>query len=93
MLSEIGQTEKDKYCVISLNMQNLKKYNKLVNKTKRSRLTDTENKLAVTSGEREAGRYNMKLYENCGIMGLYEILYESFENQKAVQNLKNLLFS
>ena len=33
------------------------KYNKLVNK-KRSRLTDTESKLVVTSGEREAGRVN-----------------------------------
>ena len=32
-----------------------KKYNKLVNITKRSRLTDIENKLVVTSGERERG--------------------------------------
>ena len=30
-----------------------KKYNKLVNITKKSRLTDIENKLMVTSGERE----------------------------------------
>ena len=43
MLSEISQTEKDKYCIISL-------YNKLVNITKRSRLTCIENKLVVTSG-------------------------------------------
>ena len=34
ILSEISQTEKDKYCVIS-HMWNLKKYNKLVNKTKK----------------------------------------------------------
>ena len=35
-----------------------KKYNKQVNitTTKRNRLTDTENKLVVTSGEREVGR-------------------------------------
>ena len=43
MLSEISQTEKDKYCIISL-------YNKLVNITKRSRLTDLENKLVGTGG-------------------------------------------
>ena len=30
-----------------------KKYNKLVNKTKRSRPTDIENMLVVTSGERQ----------------------------------------
>ena len=35
-----------------------KKYNKLVNIT-RSRLTDTENKLMVTSREREGGRRNI----------------------------------
>ena len=40
MLCEISQTEKDRYCVI---------YNKLVNK-KRSRVTDTENKLSVMGG-------------------------------------------
>ena len=40
-----------------------KKYNKLVNKTKRSRLTDIENKLVVTSGEREEGRGNVGVGE------------------------------
>ena len=44
MLSEISQTEKDKYCIISV-------YNKLVNITKRSRLTGIEHKLVVTRGE------------------------------------------
>ena len=39
-------------------MWNLKKYNKVANITKRNRLTDTENKLVVTSGEREGGRGN-----------------------------------
>ena len=34
---------------------NQKNTNKLMNITKRSRLTDTENKLVVTSGEREGG--------------------------------------
>ena len=36
-----------------------KKYNKLVNKTKRSRLTDIDNKLVDTSGERKGGRDNI----------------------------------
>ena len=33
-----------------------KKYNKLVNITKKNRLKDIENKLVVTSGKREGGR-------------------------------------
>ena len=37
-------------------MWNLKKYNRLVNIKKRSRLTDTENKLVVTMGRME-GEY------------------------------------
>ena len=44
MLSEIKQMEKHYYLMISL-MWNLK------NKTKRNRLTDTENKLVVVRGE------------------------------------------
>ena len=37
-------------------MWNLKNYNKHVNiTTKKSKLTDTENKLVVTTGERERG--------------------------------------
>ena len=36
-----------------------KKYNKLVTITKRSRLTDTGNKLAATSGMRRAGSRSM----------------------------------
>ena len=35
MLSEINQTEKDKYFMIITYMWNLKKYNKLVNTTKK----------------------------------------------------------
>ena len=35
MLSEISQTEKDKYCMISLICGNSKKYNKLGNITKK----------------------------------------------------------
>ena len=35
-----------------------KKYNKLVNITKRHRLTDIKNKLLVTSEERDGGRSN-----------------------------------
>ena len=49
MLSEISQTEKDKYYIISLiYTQQTSEYNK-----KRSRLRNTENKLLVTSRERE----------------------------------------
>ena len=52
MLSEISQTAKDKSCMITY-MWNLKTTppSKLVNVTKTSRLTDTENKLVFTSGE------------------------------------------
>ena len=46
--SEISPTEKDKYCMISPYVES-KKYNKLVNITKNSRLIDIENKLVVTS--------------------------------------------
>ena len=41
MLSEISQTEKDKYCVISLFMWNKKKTPKLI---------DTENRLKANRG-------------------------------------------
>ena len=55
MLSEISQTEKDKYFMITY-MSNLK-YTKNMNRTKkRGRLTDTENKPVVASRERERGR-------------------------------------
>ena len=53
MLSEISQTEKDTVWY-HLYVES-KKYNKLVNTTKKRRLTDTENKLMVTSGKREGG--------------------------------------
>ena len=50
VLSEISQTEKDKYCMSLIcsiqKIQRTSEYNK-----KTSRLTDVENKLAVTSGE------------------------------------------
>ena len=58
MLSEISQTEKDKYCVISFYMFNLKIYNKLVNRIKKKKSL-SENKLAFTSVEREGGKSNM----------------------------------
>ena len=53
MLSEISQTEKDKILYDITYTWNLK------NKThsqKRSRLTDIENKLVVTSGKRKVGK-------------------------------------
>ena len=49
MLSEISQTEKDKYCMISF-IWNLKKQNKWTNITKH-RITNTENKQVVSRGE------------------------------------------
>ena len=48
-------------------MWTLKKHNKLISITKnkqtnkKSRLTDTENKEVVTSGEREVGRGNSRV--------------------------------
>ena len=49
MLSEISQTEKDKYCKLSLIHRILK------NKQNESRLTDTENKWVATRGEEGGG--------------------------------------
>ena len=40
-----------------------KKYDKLVNITKKKQTHDRENKLMVTSGEREGGRGNIGLGE------------------------------
>ena len=41
MLTEVSQTEKDKYCMISLNIWNLK-IQQMREYKKRNRLTDTE---------------------------------------------------
>ena len=62
MLSEISQTEKDKYCMISLlcriwKIKQTGEYNN--NNQKNTRLTDVESKLMVISGERERGRGNI----------------------------------
>ena len=60
MLSEIRQ-RKTNIVWYHLHVES-KKYNKSVNKTNKqtkSRLTDIENKLVVTSGERERGRGNI----------------------------------
>ena len=40
-----------------------KKYNKLVNTTKKNRLTDIENKLGVTSGEGQRGNIRVGEWE------------------------------
>ena len=48
-----NKSEKDKMLCDITSMWNLKKIFKLVNKQKRNRLTDTENKLVVTSGNRK----------------------------------------
>ena len=68
MLSEVSQTETDEYHVISLiygikNTQQTKIYNK-----KRSRHTDIDNKLLVTS--EEVGRDNVEVVES----GRYKLL-------------------
>ena len=52
-LSEINQTEKDKHCMRSY-VWNLK--NKIAKITKSSRLSESKNKLVVTSGKREKGK-------------------------------------
>ena len=55
MLSEISQTEKDKYCMISL-ISRLLKINYVYQKA--SRLTDIENKFVNTNGAE--GRGNIR---------------------------------
>ena len=55
MLSEVSQTNTVCY---HLYVES-KKYNKLVNVTKKNKLTDTENKLVVTGRKREEGRGNI----------------------------------
>ena len=55
MLSEICQTEKDKYCMLS-HMWNLKKIKKRINIRKEKKFTDTEKKVVVSSGERGGGK-------------------------------------
>ena len=53
-----------------------KKYNKLVNKTKRMQTHIYKNTLLVTSGEREGKRDNIRVEEkNRVIMRLYEIIH------------------
>jgi len=70
-------------------MWSVKKYSKLVGgvgnrkkKRKGRRLTDTENKLVVTSEEKEGeGQYRNR--GKMVIMRLYEIMYVKLENFKA----------
>ena len=65
-----------------------KKYNKLVNITKKKQTTDIENKLAVTGREREGGR------DSIGVGGLevqtirYKISYKDiFYNTGTIANI------
>ena len=56
-----------------------KKYNKLVNKTKKKQTQDLENKLVVTSGDREGGQGNIGVGdEKKFIIELYEIMCVRF---------------
>ena len=53
---EGSHTEEDKHCYVITHTQKLK--NKLATTTKKDQLTDIENKLVLTSGEREGeGQY------------------------------------
>ena len=59
MLSEIIQTEKDKYCMISFicGIQKKIQLNTYIYQN-RNRLRDIENKVVVTSGKRDGGGAN-----------------------------------
>ena len=59
-------------------MWNLKKYNKLVNITKKSRLTDIENKLVATSRERRQGAETQGQGEKCYNENIWKYVYEMF---------------
>ena len=48
ILSEISQTEKDKYHMISLNVESKKQWYKWTYLENKNRLTDLENELVVT---------------------------------------------
>ena len=60
MLSDISQTETDKYSMLSLicGVQKIKQ----MYMQKRNTLTDIENKLVVTSGEREGRRGKIEIW-------------------------------
>ena len=60
MLSEISQTQKGKYYTISVICGSKNTINQWIKK-KKSRLTNIENKLLVTSGERKVGRGNIEV--------------------------------
>ena len=55
LLSEVSQTVEDKYPMMSLLRRILKKRYKRTYLQNRNRLTDIENKLTLTEGEREGG--------------------------------------
>jgi len=54
ILSEVSQTEKDKYHMLLLIVESKKWYKRTYSQN-RNRLTDLENKLMITKGERVAG--------------------------------------
>ena len=69
MLSEVSQREKDKYCMMS-HIWNFKNIINSSIKQKRSRFTDTENKLVVINGERE------EVKGNIGVVGKKRLLWD-----------------
>ena len=59
----------------------------------RSRVTDIENKLVVTSGDREVGRVDdIEMAKGGVITGFYEIICVKLEYWKT-QDLKNISFN
>ena len=66
-----------------------KRNNNLVHVTKRSRLTDKENKLVGTSGEREGGRGNIGVGDEEFQTTRYEISYEDI--LCSTENTANIL--
>ena len=62
ILSEVSQTEKDKYCMISL-ICGIQKIIQMNLHTKRNRLTETESKLMVTKEKREGRRDKLGVWD------------------------------
>ena len=54
MLSEMSQTEEEKYCMVSL-IYRIKKIKQTSKYHKKETSSQIENRLVITSGEREGG--------------------------------------
>ena len=56
ILTEVSQTEKEKYSMASVYVESKKEWKIQVNLLMKQRLTDLENKLTVADGEKDRGR-------------------------------------